>query len=71
MCKAVKFTALNFWGYAGKGIRALARLRVAVFETAALPLGYPGIDYEIISIIKQIKYRETQNNINYNTTPWD
>ena len=28
---------------AGKGIRAPARLRVAVFETAALPLGYPGI----------------------------
>jgi len=28
---------------ARKGIRTPARFHVAVFETAALPLGYPGI----------------------------
>ncbi len=39
---------------AERGIRTPARLRVAVFETAAVPLGYLGIYYVIISIIKRI-----------------
>ena len=37
--------------YAGKGIRTPARFHVAVFETAALPLGYPGIRSKTIFII--------------------
>ncbi len=45
---------------AGKGIRAPARLRVAVFETAALPLGYPGSESLIFSIIKQIRTSRIQ-----------
>ena len=40
--------------YAGKGIRTPARFHVAVFETAALPLGYPGNKSRIIFIIKQM-----------------
>ena len=40
--------------YAGKGIRTPARFHVAVFETAALPLGYPGNKPRIIFIIKQM-----------------
>jgi hypothetical protein len=40
--------------YAGKGIRTPARFHVAVFETAALPLGYPGNVSRIIFIIKQM-----------------
>ena len=40
--------------YAGKGIRTPARFHVAVFETAALPLGYPGNKSRMIFIIKQM-----------------
>ena len=39
---------------AGKGIRTPARFHVAVFETAALPLGYPGNKSRTIFIIKQM-----------------
>ena len=41
--------------YAGKGIRTPARFHVAVFETAALPLGYPGNKSRMIFIIKQME----------------
>ena len=41
--------------YAERGIRTPARLRVAVFETAAVLLGYLGIHSHNNSIIKQIK----------------
>ena len=44
----------NYWLNAGKGIRTPARFHVAVFETAALPLGYPGNKSSIIFIIKQM-----------------
>ena len=45
----------NYWLNAGKGIRTPARFHVAVFETAALPLGYPGNKTRIIFIIKQME----------------
>jgi hypothetical protein len=47
--------------YAGKGIRTPARFHVAVFETAALPLGYPGNRSRIIFIIKQMDKATTYN----------
>ena len=49
----------KIWNYyfkhAERGIRTPARLRVAVFETAAVLLGYLGIHSHNNSIIKQIK----------------
>ena len=48
-------TDSNCMFYAGKGIRTPARFHVAVFETAALPLGYPGNKTRIIFIIKQME----------------
>ena len=42
-----------------RGIRTPARLRVAVFETAAVLLGYLGTYSQNIHIIKQIKKVES------------
>ncbi len=44
--------------YAERGTRTPARLRVAVFETAAVLLGYLGNYHQNNTIIKQIRKEE-------------
>ena len=51
----------NYYLNAGKGIRTPARFHVAVFETAALPLGYPGNKSTIFIIIKQMDITNTND----------